>query len=72
MDRVVKIPKDMRPLVKRAKKAGWQVTPTGSGHVRLVNPDDLKRSVVLPTSPGYKSRSVKNARADLRRAGLKI
>lgn len=34
-----KIPRDFRPIAKRALAAGWTITPTNGGHYRWTAPD---------------------------------
>lgn len=63
--------KDIRPIVKRAKKQGWNVDVTRGGHVRFVPPQS-GGSVVIASGSASDSRSIKNLRAQLRRAGLDI
>lgn len=66
--------KDYRQLVKKAQKQGWKLVKEKgkgqNGHPRLVPPDGGDY-IVIPSSPSD-WRSVKNTRAELRRAGLKV
>lgn len=63
------VPKDYRPLVKAAKKAGWILRPK-KRHLLLESPD----GATLVGFPGTPSdhRSLLNTRAELRRAGVDI
>ena len=61
--------KDLKALRRLALDAGWSVGITGSGHVVFKSPEG--KSVFMPFTPSDR-RGVLNARASLRRAGLKI
>ena len=64
----MKVHRELRPLVKAARNAGWDVSRTSGGHVRFDPPNG--RPVFGPWSASD-WRSLKNLRAQLRRAGLK-
>jgi len=59
---------EMKKWRKLAKKQGWKISKTGSGHLRWVSPDG--ESVITPATPGKGNRSLENMKANLRRAGL--
>lgn len=61
------VDKDTRKLVKAAKAAGWSVTRSGSGHIRLIGPDG--QEVVSSSTPGNNG-SVRDLRRALRKAGV--
>lgn len=65
-----KVPKDYKPLVKAAKKAGWS-SRNGTKHFIMVSPDGTQQ-VAIPGSPGANKRSLENTRADFRRAGVPV
>lgn len=66
--------KDYRKALKRwqkqARKQGWTTGVTGGDHVFFTPPDSKLRIICAMTSSDY--RAIKNARADLRRAGLAV
>lgn len=63
-----------RKLVHRwidlAMDCGWRVTLTGAGHYRFLPP--VGPPIFMGSTPRGGRRSIENARADLRRAGLPI
>lgn len=59
---------EVQELMKRAKKQGWSVRKTGSGHWSFKAPSG--KTVVVAATPSD-PRGMENARAELRRAGLK-
>ncbi|OZC59783.1 hypothetical protein CH267_06760 [Rhodococcus sp. 06-621-2] len=59
---------EWKPLLDAVTAAGWTVRHSKHG-LFLYPADPEQRPVTLPGTPGS-SRSVKNARADLKRAGL--
>lgn len=61
--------KRARPLVRAALAQGWRVEVTGGNHLRLLPPHG--RPVFMAATPSD-HRSVLNARATLRRAGLEV
>lgn len=63
--------KELRPIVKRARKQGWKVDVTRGGHVRFVPPPS-GGSMVIASASASDSRAMKNLRAQLRRAGMEI
>lgn len=65
----MRVHKDFRPLLKAAKRAGWDVTQTQGGHIQVVN---LAGDVThLPSTPSD-HRSYMNARQELRKMGLRV
>lgn len=65
------LPKEVRALVRAAELAGWAVSRTRRSHIRLRPVDKTRGAVTISGTPSDK-RSLKNLRADLRRAGLDI
>lgn len=63
--------KEIRKLIKRARKQGWTVVTTGGGHLRWSPPDPERPFVITGATPSD-YRAFKNIRARLRRAGLKV
>lgn len=63
------IPKDLRPIIRRARKAGWSVSQTAKNHLLLEGPDGGR-----VTAPGTTAnrRAPKRLEADLRRQGCPI
>jgi hypothetical protein len=53
---------------KRALALGWRILPLKSGHERWLSPDGKTQVLVSGTPSDH--RAMKNALADLRRAGL--
>lgn len=45
----MRIPPDYRPLYKAAMTQGWEVSVTGSGHLKWTNP--AGRSCFSPSTP---------------------
>jgi predicted RNA binding protein YcfA (HicA-like mRNA interferase family) len=64
----IRVPEPLRSLARSARHAGWILTRTGSGHLRWQHPDG--RHVITPSTPHGGNRSIRNARAELKRAGL--
>lgn len=60
---------DVRKLARRAREAGAEVTPTGSGHLTVRYRGRFVLSLSSTPSDG---RWLKNARAAMRRAGLEV
>lgn len=57
-------------LIEEAWEAGWWCETTERNHVRCLSPDG-EHIVILPSTPSD-HRGIKNARALLRRYGLKL
>jgi predicted RNA binding protein YcfA (HicA-like mRNA interferase family) len=64
------IQKELRPIVKRLRKEGWQLVPTGGTHARLINPEG--RTVLTLATSSCNYRAVKKALSVLRKEGVKI
>ena len=62
--------KSLRPIVKKARKQGWEVSVTKKSHVRFVPPGG--GAAVIASGSASDSRSIKNLRARLRRSGLDV
>jgi len=60
--------KETKRLIRLATDQGWRVVV--NKHVKLFSPNG-KDMVVMPATPG-EYRGIKNAKAALRRAGLKM
>ena len=65
----LKVPDGLRAMAALARRLGWQVTPTRSGHLAWRSPDG---TVVYTPSTPSDYRAIRNARARLRRAGLRM
>ena len=63
-----RVPEPLRTLARTARRSGWVIAHTGSGHLRWTSPEGA--AVITASTPGGGNRSVRNARARLRRAGL--
>jgi hypothetical protein len=61
--------KDIGRLLATASEQGFRVEKRKSGHIMVKPPDKTKAVISLSSTPSD-SRSVKNARALLRRSGL--
>lgn len=66
----IKLPSDVRPLAKKARKAGWSLLRTPKNHLQWVDPTG--RVQVTSSGTPTDSHAVKNLRGDLRRAGLAL
>jgi len=60
---------DLKRAYLRAIRAGWTSRLGGSGHVILTSPTGQR---VVLSKTAVAGRAIKNAVADLRRAGLEI
>jgi predicted RNA binding protein YcfA (HicA-like mRNA interferase family) len=63
--------KDLRQLVRRAERLGWEVAVTNGGHLRWTGPDG-QAIVITAATPHGGSRTHRNTVALLRRAGLDL
>lgn len=63
----MKVHPDLRKPLRAARKAGWGVEFTKGGHIRVTPPDGPYIIMSATPSDGH---ATKNAKADLRRAGL--
>ena len=59
--------RELRALLEYAQQHGWDCRLTSNGHYRLAGPDG---ALVFTGSTPSDMRSVRNARAQLRRHGL--
>jgi hypothetical protein len=65
-----KVPKHLRHLARRALADGWEITVTGSGHLRWRPPRGT--AVVTGSTPERYGHGPRNARRALARAGLRV
>ena len=63
----LRIPEPLRAAARTARRAGWLVTYSGSGHLRWEAPDG---TVVMTSSTPSSMAGTRAARARLRKAGL--
>lgn len=61
---------DIRKVVKEAKRQGWRVETTKSGHLKFLPPDRTKRACVFSGTPGDQ-RAIHNHIAAMRRQGFR-
>jgi hypothetical protein len=59
---------DIRKLVLQIKRNGYDVIPSGSGHLKVVDPNTGQMVASMPSSPSD-HRALLNTRAELRKAG---
>lgn len=64
----MKIPRDLRPLARRALAEGWVIVPSGGGHLRWQPPRG--RAVITGSTPKRYGHGPRNTRKALARAGL--
>lgn len=64
----MKIPKDLKPLARQARRNGWRITYAGSGHIRWHSPGG--HIITTSSTPRGGRHSDRNARHALRKAGL--
>lgn len=67
----MKLPKDWKPLLRAATRQGWVIVPTKSNHIKLRSRDG-KKQISMPSSPSDNQRGLKNMKAQMRRAGIKL
>jgi hypothetical protein len=60
--------KDLRQLIKKAKRAGWTVEPKKSGWM-LLSPDGSRCVMTHGSCSDW--RALKNVKSELRQAGLR-
>lgn len=65
----MRIPKEMRPVAKKARDQGWTISTTKGGHIVWQSPTGKK--VFSPSSPS-EYRGHKNVIRKLRHEGLDI
>jgi hypothetical protein len=73
----MKIHPDLRKPLRAARKQGWTLEQTKGGHLRAVPPaglldprTGLRQGVIIIAATPSDGHATKNARADLRRAGV--
>lgn len=59
----------MKDLMKAAKKQGWRVEPTRSGHIRFTPPWKDKQQIICSSTPSDRN-ALRNALSQLKRNGL--
>lgn len=62
--------KDMKKIIRTAQDQGFRVVTLKSGHLKFLAPDGVSLAVVASTPSDV--RAFNNAKADLRRAGLRL
>lgn len=60
--------KDVEKVIRKARKAGWEIELTGGNHIKFTSPRGGK-PVIGSLSPGS-SRAVRTLRHNLEKAGL--
>lgn len=60
--------KDVEKVIRKARKAGWDIQITGGNHIKF-QPPKGGQAVIGSLSPGS-SRSVRTLRHNLAKAGL--
>jgi hypothetical protein len=58
------VSKDLKPLLRRCRREGWTVEPTGGGHLRWQPPSGQ----YIVTSLTGSRQGVRNAKRDITRA----
>ena len=61
--------KDIKALVKRLRRQGWEAVVSGSGHWRLTSPDGERMTCSMSPSDPH---ALSNARADARKRGAQV
>lgn len=61
--------KELRHIIDQLEEQGWKLSLTGGNHYKCVSPTG--KVVFMPSTPG-EGRSLKNMKAQLRRAGAKL
>lgn len=66
----MRIPKELKKVVKEARRQGWEIRERKTNHLVWLSPDGegMVHSASSPSDP----RSIPNTLAQLKRAGLKI
>lgn len=67
---MMKYPGGLKAEAQVAVKLGWKLVRCGSGHMKWYDPQGILRTVTSMT-PNKNRRGILNARADLRRYGVK-
>ena len=68
MSRRHAVDKDLNDLLRKAERAGWNVTKQGNGHVRVISPDGVVNRVVSSTP--RTSTAWHLLRREMQRAGV--
>jgi predicted RNA binding protein YcfA (HicA-like mRNA interferase family) len=63
--------KDIRKIVKKARKEGWVVTKAKSNHLQFYPPDNYEDIIVMSSTPAS-TRNFKNILMKLRAKGLDV
>lgn len=66
----MRIPKELKKILKEARRQGWEVVERKTNHLAWYSPDG--ESIVHTASSPSDPRSIPNALAALKKAGLKI
>jgi len=66
----LRIPQHLRQLARRAIAEGWEISVTGSGHLRWKPPGGP--AMITGSSPHRKGFGPRMERRDLERAGLTL
>jgi len=61
--------KDLKRLIRLAKRAGWEVLRSGGGHLKFISPTG---AITFCSWSPRGHRAFADARANLRRAGLEV
>jgi hypothetical protein len=67
----MKVPKVYKPWYDLARSLGWEITMTGSGHLKW-QPPPPGRAVFSPATPGDNHGGHLRVKAKLKRAGLPV
>lgn len=62
--------REVSDLIQAARAQGWQVMASSGGHWIFRSPDKSIPQIIVAGTPGGGNRSLDNARAKLKRAGL--
>jgi hypothetical protein len=63
--------KDINVLIRKAKKAGWKMEFSSSGHGKLVPPNG-GRVLTFPLTPSGHTPAAKALRSKLRKRGVDV
>jgi hypothetical protein len=67
----MKIPKELRTEHRLARERGWTITIAGDGHVKWTSPEGAIVTTAHTFPRSGRGRSLNNAQARLRKAGLR-
>ena len=65
---MIRLPESYRAFGVAAKKQGWVITTTGSGHLKWTDPDG--RTTFTPRSPSANYKGLIRVKTKLKKAGL--